>query len=255
MLYPSLSFRNGTWTPLQLASLLVWIDASDTSTVTESAGQVLSVTNKGSGSFTFSSTAGSRPAYTNTQNSKSIFTYTGAQVLTSDNNSPIAGNSTFSTICVYKKAGTTNGNAFGWGDAGTTLGAFGLYDDGTIRSYAYAGGNSFNILTTDAGWQIQVYVKTPGAIASTSASWRDGTTNSTSGHSTNTPNISSTPFYLGQWANYTFADRLVGDIAEFLVVSAALSTSNRQKLEGYLAHKWGLASNLPVGHPYKNQAP
>ena len=46
-----------------------------------------------------------------------------------------------------------------------------------------------------------------------------------------------------------------GKIAELIVVSDALSDSDRQKLEGYLAHKWGLHANLPVGHPYTNEAP
>jgi len=46
-----------------------------------------------------------------------------------------------------------------------------------------------------------------------------------------------------------------GDIAEILVVHEALSTGDRQKLEGYLAHKWGLTGNLPAGHPYKSAAP
>jgi hypothetical protein len=46
-----------------------------------------------------------------------------------------------------------------------------------------------------------------------------------------------------------------GDIAEIVVVHEALSTGDRQKLEGYLAHKWGLTGNLPGGHPYKSAAP
>ncbi len=46
-----------------------------------------------------------------------------------------------------------------------------------------------------------------------------------------------------------------GGIAEVLCVSSALSLSDRQKVEGYLAHKWGLVSKLPVGHPYKVSAP
>lgn len=29
----------------------------------------------------------------------------------------------------------------------------------------------------------------------------------------------------------------------------------RQKIEGYLAYKWGLTTNLPVTHPYKNTPP
>ena len=34
-----------------------------------------------------------------------------------------------------------------------------------------------------------------------------------------------------------------------------LAEYSRKRLEGYLAHKWGGASNLPSGHPFKNTAP
>ena len=40
-----------------------------------------------------------------------------------------------------------------------------------------------------------------------------------------------------------------------IIIAQNLDTTNRQKLEGYLAWKWGLASNLPGDHPYKNSAP
>jgi len=43
--------------------------------------------------------------------------------------------------------------------------------------------------------------------------------------------------------------------AEVLVFDAIQSTADRQRIEGYLAHKWGLAANLEAGHPYKNSAP
>jgi hypothetical protein len=33
------------------------------------------------------------------------------------------------------------------------------------------------------------------------------------------------------------------------------TTTERQKIEGYEAHKWGLTGNLDAGHPYKNSAP
>ena len=45
------------------------------------------------------------------------------------------------------------------------------------------------------------------------------------------------------------------DIAESIYANSAISAADREKLEGYLAHKWGLAGNLPVSHPYKNAAP
>ena len=48
---------------------------------------------------------------------------------------------------------------------------------------------------------------------------------------------------------------LIGDIAEILVGGATLSTEDRQKIEGYLAHRYGLEGNLPSDHPYKSAAP
>ena len=45
------------------------------------------------------------------------------------------------------------------------------------------------------------------------------------------------------------------EIFETVVVSAVLSTADRQKVEGYLAWKWGLVANLPVSHPYKIKPP
>jgi len=46
-----------------------------------------------------------------------------------------------------------------------------------------------------------------------------------------------------------------GYIAEVISVSAELTTDERQKIEGYLAHKRGLEVNLPDGHPWKDNPP
>jgi hypothetical protein len=37
--------------------------------------------------------------------------------------------------------------------------------------------------------------------------------------------------------------------------NSAISTSQRQTIEGYLAQKWGLTAGLPAGHPYKSSFP
>lgn len=46
-----------------------------------------------------------------------------------------------------------------------------------------------------------------------------------------------------------------GAIGEILIYAAALTTEQRQIIEGYLAHKWGMAAKLPSNHPYKTVAP
>jgi trimeric autotransporter adhesin len=51
------------------------------------------------------------------------------------------------------------------------------------------------------------------------------------------------------------ANGMNGKMSEVVMVSSTLPTDDRQKLEGYLAWKWGLTANLPVDHPYKTTPP
>jgi hypothetical protein len=46
-----------------------------------------------------------------------------------------------------------------------------------------------------------------------------------------------------------------GWIAEVICCNGKQSVADRQKIEGYLAHKWGLAGNLSASHPYKTSRP
>ncbi len=48
---------------------------------------------------------------------------------------------------------------------------------------------------------------------------------------------------------------LQGHVAEVIFTNAKQSQANREKVEGYLAHKWGLTGNLDAGHPYKSSPP
>lgn len=40
-----------------------------------------------------------------------------------------------------------------------------------------------------------------------------------------------------------------------IVIVNSLSVADRQRVEGYYAHKWNLTNSLPVDHPYRNAAP
>ena len=48
---------------------------------------------------------------------------------------------------------------------------------------------------------------------------------------------------------------LTGQIAEILVYDSAVTDRMSQKIEGYLARKWGLTGNLVSGHPFKTGMP
>lgn len=49
--------------------------------------------------------------------------------------------------------------------------------------------------------------------------------------------------------------RFNGSISEILVYNTSLSTTDRQKVEGYLSWKWGLQNNLKSDHPYYSNLP
>lgn len=64
--------------------------------------------------------------------------------------------------------------------------------------------------------------------------------------------------YLGAWnasAGPTVSNYFTGELAELIVYNGQLTTNERQQIEGYLAHRYGLQSNLPSTHPYRNFAP
>ena len=59
-------------------------------------------------------------------------------------------------------------------------------------------------------------------------------------------------FYLWWYSSGVFQlDGVYGDY----IICGTLTADERQQLEGYLAHKYGVESNLPVNHPYRNSAP
>ena len=45
------------------------------------------------------------------------------------------------------------------------------------------------------------------------------------------------------------------EIGEILIYDQALLDSDVHKVQGYLAHKWGLVQNMPNSHPYKAESP
>ena len=72
-----------------------------------------------------------------------------------------------------------------------------------------------------------------------------GTTSATSG------NFGYSEYTLGSSPTEENLVWLNGSIGEIVMYHSALTTAQRQQIEGYLAWKWGLTANLPSGHPYK----
>ena len=66
-------------------------------------------------------------------------------------------------------------------------------------------------------------------------------------------NTTARPWYLGRRPDG--AGSLNGGICELIVFDSVLNNADRQKVEGYLAWKWGIQGYLPATHAYKKYPP
>jgi hypothetical protein len=117
--------------------------------------------------------------------------------------------------------------------------------------------NSFQVLGGSGGGNIQFlsgitspagqpYLLLPRYNASNS-SWR------VNGTQTNTGSVGTNAYSILQIGhNEVEASDLDGFVAELV---AFANPTDQEIMEGYLAWKWGMESQLPVGHPYKNFPP
>ncbi|MDA8952053.1 hypothetical protein N9H28_04150, partial [Flavobacteriaceae bacterium] len=109
----------------------------------------------------------------------------------------------------------------------------------------YSASQQVDASATDSNYHLFSAVAN-GATAETEL-WMDGTSEGTSSGTAGLDGVTvGGAGGTGSW---------IGTIGEVVLLSSDASDSDRQKIEGYLAHKWGLAASLPADHPYKNAAP
>ena len=229
------------WTPAALgAALSLWFDADDASTITLNGSTVSQQRDKsGNNSHVSQSTAGLQPDYLAADlNGKAGIDFYLNKGLNTTTSNPVVG----FVITVIKARNAT------WNNFHTML--------ESRTSQARIGGIRQN---RDTGFHFNVY---PSAI------WEDGAskTISTSGFNTiNSPHIIAFTSASGRgnpitgvvMGNYDTTSSAGGSGVQYetIALSTAPSTDDRQKLEGYLAWKWGTVASLPAGHPYKLVAP
>jgi hypothetical protein len=81
--------------------------------------------------------------------------------------------------------------------------------------------------------------------------WFDGTAGSVS--TSTVTSYAASQVRIGALFNNSYY--LNGDMGEIVVSASQLSDTDRQRLEGYLAWKWGSVDVLNATHPFKNRPP
>jgi hypothetical protein len=278
----------GTWTPAYLPSTTnaLWLDAADATTIQLRSG--LYVTNwmdKSGNNRTLAQTvASNQPAYTpGGLNGLSVLSFTNSYLTSTNPGSTWTflhdGTkvSMFSIVKVWTNSANTNVGAYGlWGtvQSSSQTGSYVYVDDrrsergntNQIVHVVFGGSGGFgqnsvlnqsnNTWVTSQYRLLSLYSDPSASIASNRSIIRaNGTTVSQVNIYTNAPKTGNPFDTLNIGSLGGGARPLVGAFAEIVFLKGTISADDRQKMEGYLAWKWGLHGQLPAGHPYKDAAP
>jgi hypothetical protein len=250
------------WTPADITTAL-WLDAADESTITESGGGVTQWNDRsGNGRNATQATAASRPARTSGGlNSLNVITFDGSDDWMACAASVFSSRLAYSWFAVARRSTTATvatlfSERIANDGASVQLTAVGT----TFILNRATGTSASGLIEQTENISMPTTAQILGSVQSATAgtAYRNGTATAT--NSATKASLTFRPLLLG--GQYDSAAGLgatqqywPGYIAEFVITQATLSTLDRQKLEGYLAHKWGLAANLPSDHPYKTVAP
>jgi surface protein len=264
------------WTPASLgADLALWLDADDAGTITLNGSDVAQWDDKsGNGNDVSNGAASTQPAYLATGwngNPTVSFTATGQEFLFKAGVSNFASNDDFTLASAFEFLQTTNAwdMATGWRSVPNTS----TSPNGGTPILQCMGGTDTQIgvhhtdvadtrIKVDVTSRLGKKIATVGRSGGTDGNGGAVTVTST-GFSQPTyqtdatqtwTSAAATGFQIGgkQQVGTAYGDKYVSEVVGF---NTKLSTENRQKLEGYLAWKWGLEANLPTLHPYKNSPP
>lgn len=230
-----------------------WYDANDPTTISNGGANW---NDKSVNARHLALTTGSPNVRSMGMNGRTTMGFDGSTYYQTAGAFDLGGDPVLSIFFVFRKTDSgLYGGPISWGTSGM-FAAFGLGQlDATSLNFMYYGGG-----LSGAGFPVNTisnmrFTKTPGGISTTARCYRDSIDISNLGNSqSNTPNISNTAFTVGSWIGYG-GYGFIGDISEIIVFNRTLSYYETVFLDGFLAHKWGVNSNLPENHLHFNMSP
>jgi hypothetical protein len=242
------------WTPSDIGGsvLSAWYKA-DSLSLSDGSGVGSWTDSSGNGNTVAQLSSGRQPTFqTNELNSQPVLRFDGTNDILTDGDIAAldVGTGDIWMAAVFKS--TDNSAAQNYFEKGPT--SFGLRTTAAGVLQMNLGGTSNIPSQSNGNWsRTEFVIVTAARVSSTCNGFVNGTASTTTGTTNSTSISNSDVFDIGSRA--VGAGPMVGDIAEVLVGGATLTDTNRQLIEGYLAHRYGLSGNLPSDHPYKNFAP
>jgi hypothetical protein len=245
----SASRKSTLWTPDKLgASLALWLDAADASTITLNGSTVSQWNDKsGNARHATQATAASQPTYVssdallNSRPTVKVLADAGLVGLI------VPETSYREVFCVgYYGNGiqslATNTNTLLAGPSGAFNFERVIVLTNTSELVPYSGmGSNFTGTVYKNGDTVGTSTLLP--LPATSMRFRRDS------------GLNVTQITYLQYSPLTVGRNFRGGFGEWVFIKSDLSGSDRQKLEGYLAHKWGTTGGLAADHPFKTLAP
>jgi hypothetical protein len=239
-----------SWTPAEITTAL-WLDAADSdSLVVDGSDNVEQWNDKSGNDLHFiSNNSAKRMTYDNNNlNSLGGLIGDGSDVILTNTNALIEQGTPFYIFFIASIPTGASSIQTLMNIKGTTSGFwFFAYDNSKYEDFTIAGWTKFRFdADSPFGKTTILRLGYDGDSYSTRVNGSDKVNSSTGNIGTldfSATSIGGRPSGGSSWN---------GSINEILMVSFDEKT---EKIEGYLAHKWGLEANLPSDHPYKTKAP
>lgn len=246
---------NAAWEPSAIeADVTLWLDMDDQTTLTQPADYVISIQDKSTNAYTFTSESGATLTAVNlAQNNRNILRFDQGADATNTTGIAFDTTKSFKWFFVLKVTTSDQHDALMTLTGSVAVILFNSSGGGVFKGDWYtntssggiSGASNSNLLNQwvllSAEWDV------PNV---TQRAWLNGTQY---GGDVANAGLSawgaSQQLKFGKHLNYGDFD--LGEV----IFTEGISQVNSDKIEGYLAHKWGLTADLPSSHPYKTSAP
>lgn len=237
------------WTPSQITTAL-WLDADKPSSITLNGATVSQWNDlSGNGRHATQATASLQPTYTASAiNSKPALAFSSDSMSSAADVNGLDALTiylviTASSVGNYQSAMRFQGAGgylvYPWSGSATAIETLDAPAGSGILSGFVANAVNVGVLRRERN-------AANGFAAYNNGSFVAGVTSSNS-------TIQASTLTIGSFGGV--AEFFAGSIGEIIIAYTAHDTATRQKLEGYLAWKWGTQASLPVSHPYYSAPP
>jgi len=254
--------------PLSVTGCVLWLDGNDTSSMTFNGSAIIQWNDKSpSSNYVSQATVANAPTLGTSQNGlNTVYFATTNQQLVSSQNSATPGNASRTVIALFwcptlssqymSVTGTESGAnpAPAWGmakNANADVDYPFMYSSAGYDQYTFVYSTPNPLLTyaqydSDASF-FSGYYATAGATGGTTTVGNFATR-------TMTFNTTAGVWYIGR-RQQAATGSVTSHLLEMIQYNRALTTTERQQVEGYLAWKWGLTNLLALTHPYYSAPP